>query len=443
MATTYPFLDHPISDNYHYPPRTIFAATTEDYFLCHLIMSPGNVEKYKWLKPKAFYQKKAAALWTAILSGATDLNSLMLCTPESDKDYVMRVLQNTNYSWYPEILEDWAKTIATLHTQRKLEDISGQLSILARQKDFNPQLAIQQAIALIGSVAHEGTSDEITMRSHQVAAKEYLSDVAAARKAQRVLKYNFGWPEVDKLTGGIRPGQLITIGARSSMGKSTFALNAAVNVANQGIPTLFISLEMTIAELEGKILGQLGHVRGDDYSDPRSIGIETFSKLVASAKGSADLPLHLDDGSYSSATDIEVAVMKLNNDRIEPIKVVFVDYLQLMSLDGGANNMVQAISKLTRELKQLAKKLGIAIVILSQLSRGVESRNDKRPMMSDLRDSGSIEQDSNMILMLYRDAYYNPNTEMGDATEVLIVKNRGGATGMALLNFSGEYSQFS
>jgi replicative DNA helicase len=415
------------------------APEIEDAFLSWVIYQPDLRLAYHWIPAAVFAQPAASAVWELIQSGAADLPTLFTSLPKKHANYLNRIAQITSFAVD---LPRWVKTIVDLHTRREVYRVAVEAIALSQRPSVAPDTAIQQIISKFGEISALSEAEE-SLASHEQASEKFLSDLVDSHDQGEPNRYLWGWADLDRITGGLTPGQLVTVGARSSMGKSTFALNSACNMAEAGTPTLFVSLEMSKAELEAKILGRSARVSGDEFRDPRKISESTFEKLVSTAIIQKPLPLWLDDGIFRDAADIEAAILKVKNRYGQQPKVIFVDYLQLMSLDSGNEaNMVQAISRLTRSLKQLAKKLGVAIVILSQLNRSVESRNDKRPMMSDLRDSGSIEQDSNLVLMLYRDAYYNPNSELGDTTEVLVVKNRGGATGKSELVFDGQYSEF-
>jgi replicative DNA helicase len=424
----------------NFPAGCNCAPEIEDAFLGWIMRSPDAVARFLFLPTQAFFQPIARDVWQLMTQGCIDLSSLISAMPVKQHEYVLRIAQVTLFGVD---LHGWAKKIIDLYSQREMYRVAQEaISLSQRKNGIDPPTAIQQVIASLNAIATLTTGEE-TLKSHAQAAENLLNEIAIAHESEQSSRYLWGWNALDELTGGLTPGQLITIGARSSMGKSTFALNAAENMARAGIPTLFISLEMTASELETKIFSRAARVHSGAFRDPRDMPEIIYSKLVDFATRSSDMPLYLDDGNFCNAGDIEAAILRVQNRYGIKPSVVYVDYLQLMSLDdGGSRNMTQAISLLTRSLKQLAKKLGVVIVILSQLSRGVESKSDKRPMMSDLRDSGSIEQDSNMVLMLYRDAYYNPGSEMGDTTEVLVVKNRGGATGKVELVFDGKHSEF-
>jgi replicative DNA helicase len=415
------------------------APEIEDALLSWVIYQPDLRLAYHWLPAAAFAQPGAKAVWESMQSGNADLPSLYTDLAKKHQAYLNKIAQLTSFAVD---IQRWVKTIVDLYTRREVYRVAIEAIALSQQSSVPPSTAIQQIVSKFGEISAMTEAEE-SLSSHEEASEKFLSDLVDSHDQGDACRYSWGWADLDRISGGLTPGQLVTIGARSSMGKSTFALNAACNIAKTGTPTLFISLEMGRPELEAKILGRSARVAGDEFRDPQKMSESTFEKLVNAAIAQKPLPLWLDDGIFRDAADIEAAILKVKNRYGQQPKVIFVDYLQLMSLDGGNEaNMVQAISRLTRSLKQLAKKLGVAIVILSQLNRSVESRNDKRPMMSDLRDSGSIEQDSNQVLMLYRDAYYNPGSELGDTTEVLVVKNRGGATGKSELVFDGQYSEF-
>jgi replicative DNA helicase len=249
-----------------------------------------------------------------------------------------------------------------------------------------------------------------------------------------------GFSELDYISGGLQGGQLITIGARPSMGKSTFALNIADNIARAGHATLFISLETTPERMMEKLISRATKIQQRRLSSGQGLSYDHWMRLYDSLTKTENVPLYFDDHAVHTAADVEAKIRRTSQMFNQRVKVVIIDYLQLM-ITGESDNNNAAISKITRGLKLLAMKLKITIIVLSQLSRGVESRMDKRPMVSDLRDSGSIEQDSDAVWMIYRNDYYPaPNPALADKMEILIRKNRDGSIGTAFLKFDPEIS---
>ena len=245
-----------------------------------------------------------------------------------------------------------------------------------------------------------------------------------------------GWIDIDKLTGGWRGGKLITVAARPHCGKSLWAGNALVSIAKTR-PSIFFSLEMSTAELEERFLSAESNIDSSKIRDG-NLDDSEIDRLISASARLSSLKFWGDD-NFGMTIDSIVSECRRFKAKHPNMGAVAIDYLQLLCEGDNPN---QEISKITRKLKCLAGELDCPIFLLSQLNRGVESRNDKRPIMSDLRDSGAIEQDSDIIIMLYRDAVYNPDSQHKDLAEVIFRKFRNGVCGTVKLIFDGSNSCF-
>jgi len=252
-----------------------------------------------------------------------------------------------------------------------------------------------------------------------------------------------GFYDLDSMTQGFQKSDLIIIAGRPSMGKTAFSLNIAVNIVKkQKLPILFFSLEMSKQQLIYRLLSnetkisnirlRSGNIRKKDWLE-LSNTIKTFSCL----------PLFIDDSATLSIAEIRLKIKKLLFEETK-IGLIVIDYLQLMQNSNfSSNNRVQELSQITRSLKNIAREFNVPIIALSQLSRNVETRLNKRPILSDLRESGSIEQDADLVLMLYRDNYYNPNISQTNLTELILAKHRNGPVGTIKLKFDPICTRFS
>jgi replicative DNA helicase len=252
-----------------------------------------------------------------------------------------------------------------------------------------------------------------------------------------------GFYDLDSMTQGFQKSDLIIIAGRPSMGKTAFSLNIAINIVKkQRLPVLFFSLEMSKQQLIYRLLSnetkissirlRSGNIRKKDWLE-LSNTIKFFSCL----------PLFIDDSATLSITEIRLKIKKLFFEETK-IGLIVIDYLQLMQNSNfSSNNRVQELSQITRSLKTIAREFNIPIIALSQLSRNVETRLNKRPILSDLRESGSIEQDADLVLMLYRDNYYKPNMSQTNFTELIIAKHRNGPVGTIKLKFDPICTKFS
>ncbi len=252
--------------------------------------------------------------------------------------------------------------------------------------------------------------------------------------------------DLDAMTQGFQRSDLIIVAGRPSMGKTALSVSIARNIAHlHKLPVAIFSLEMSREQLVYRLLSsevRLG--RGDGIESGRlragRINQHEWEPLGKAFSALSQMPIFIDDTPNITVTEMRSKARRLQAEHGKELGLILIDYLQLM--EGSGDNRVQELSKVTRGLKGLARELNVPIIALSQLSRGVESRTNKRPMMSDLRESGAIEQDADLILMLYRDEYYNPDTPDRGITELIITKHRNGPTGTVKLLFEPQYNRF-
>ena len=252
-----------------------------------------------------------------------------------------------------------------------------------------------------------------------------------------------GYEGIDKMLTWFKPGELIILAARPSMGKTAFALNVLNNVAlKQQKTVVFISLEMSSESIVDRILSEVAGVPMYKLNGSEQMNEEDFSKIWEANSTLWVAKIFIDDRGALTVPELKSKLRKL---KIEKgwLDIVIIDYLQLMHGTSYAGNRVQEISDISRSLKELARELEVPIMALSQLSRAVEQRVDKKPQLSDLRESGAIEQDADAVLMLHREDYYDPDTDKKGATDVCIRKNRNGAVGEVELHFRKEIMRFT
>lgn len=242
-----------------------------------------------------------------------------------------------------------------------------------------------------------------------------------------------------KLSGGFRRGNLVIIAGRPGMGKTALAGGITFSAASAGVPTLFLSMEMVDTELADRMIAVAGRVPLDDILAGNMEG-DAGDRILAGTARLHELPLIIDE--QGGLTFFDIASKARSARRKHGLGLLVIDYLQLAAGDGDGKNRNDEIEKITRGLKALAKELDMPIIVLSQLNRKVEERTNRRPVLSDLRESGAIEQDSDIVLMCYRDEYYNPDSPDAGTAEIIIVKNRQGATGMARLAYIANQTRF-
>lgn len=249
-----------------------------------------------------------------------------------------------------------------------------------------------------------------------------------------------GYTEFDKMTAGLQPGDLVIVAGRPSMGKTTLAVNIAENAAiGSKVPTAIFSMEMPAQQLAFRMISSLGrvdqtHLRTGNFPD------EDWSRINTAVQLMSEAPIFIDDTPSLSPGEIRARSRRLQ--REHGLGLIVVDYLQLMQVPGSKENRATEISEVSRGLKALAKEMSCPVIALSQLNRSVEQRPDKRPVMSDLRESGAIEQDADLILFIYREEVYNQDTPRKGIADIVIAKQRNGPIGDFPLTFVGRYTKF-
>ena len=270
---------------------------------------------------------------------------------------------------------------------------------------------------------------------------KYLQEVN--QRGSDVIGIPTGFKDLDKMTAGMQAGDLIIIAGRPSMGKTTFAMNIAEAVAiGAKQPVAVFSLEMPARALVLRMMSSLGNIDQSQLRKGDIKGNDTRGKLALAVSQLQNAPLYIDDGSNLTITELRARVRRLKSE-VGALGLVLVDYLQLMQLpDSRDDNRASLIGEISRGLKLLAKEMEVPVIALSQLSRQVEHRPNKRPIMSDIRESGAIEQDADVIMFVYRDEVYNPDSPEKGTAEIVIGKQRNGPIGTVKLSFLGQYLKF-
>lgn len=254
-----------------------------------------------------------------------------------------------------------------------------------------------------------------------------------------------GFKDFDKKTRGLQPGDLIIVAGRPSMGKTAFSINIAENIAiDSELPVVIFSMEMSGKQLTYRMLSSVGKLDGTNVMTGK-LEDDDWQKLTYATGKLSDAQIHIDDTNGLTALEMRARARRYARKSGKKLGLIVVDYIQLMSSQSknGDQNRAGELGEISRGLKNLAKELQVPVIALSQLSRKVEERTNKRPMMSDLRESGALEQDADLIVFLYRDEYYNPDSEDKGMAEAIIGKQRNGPTGMVPLTFMGNYTKFA
>lgn len=364
------------------------------------------------------------------------------------EDYIIELWEETpsaaNADNYAQIISDKAQLRRLFHAADKVRKA-------AIQEGDTVNNIIDESERLILAVGENNQNDKL--RSIRPLISEAFERVEELSKLKKeVVGLPTGYVQLDKLTTGFHPDQLIIIAARPSVGKTAFVLNIAQNVATkQKVAVAIFSLEMGALDLVNRIICAEGNIDATNLRTGQLTDSEWDSFALAT-NVLADAPIYIDDSPGIKVSEIRAKCRRLKQERPD-LGLIVIDYLQLIDGSGRTENRQQEVSEISRQLKKLAKELGVPVIALSQLSRGVEHRQNKRPMLADIRESGSIEQDADIVAFLYREDYHQQDEDeesapsIGDmpnnTIEVIIAKNRAGARDTVKLLFKKEYNKFS
>ena len=414
-----------------------------------IIKNPSVIpEVIELIKPDYFYRPQHKEIYSTIIHMYTS-------GKPADKVTILNEIQKMD------IFESQAEG------RRYLAEIAGILPTTANVSSYCRIVADKYFIRCLATVAHNiieninsGENDSQLLLD---SAEQQIYDIRQGRNMKGLIpiseavteaydrlgkisgpdkdKYigaRTGFSLLDSIISGLNKSDLVIIAARPAMGKTAFAMNIAVNVAKRTEKDVItFNLEMSSEQLALRMLSTESLVDSNRLRNGRITGDE-WVKLATGAGYLGTLPIYIDDTASISVQQIKAKLRRVRN-----LGLVIIDYLQLITSSSRSENRAIEVSEITRQLKIMAKELNVPVILLSQLSRGVESRTDKRPLLSDLRESGSIEQDADIVLFLYRDAYYNKESTKQNISECIVAKNRHGETGSIELIWDGRYTRFS
>ena len=333
---------------------------------------------------------------------------------------------------------DIVKKKSLLRSMIKLsQDIENKCYSDSGDADYILEEAERKVFELTNS---KNTADHVPIRQIVKEAVEKIG--IAARTDGVVTGVSTGFTDLDYKTAGLQPSDLILIAARPSMGKTAFVLNIAQHICfREGKGAVIFSLEMSRQQLVNRLLSLESHVNSNSIRNG-NVSARDWEGIIEGASTIGESKLIIDDTPGISVGELRSKCRKYKAEN-KDLAVIMIDYLQLMSGNGRTDSRQQEISDISRSLKALARELNVPVVALSQLSRAVEKRDDHRPMLSDLRESGAIEQDADVVMFLYRDDYYNPDTEKKGIAEVIIAKQRNGPIGKTELVWLPDLTKFA
>ncbi len=421
------------------------------------ILLDGNVitDVIGTLHPEHFYVELNRGIYTAMVQMNMSSQTIDIVTvldvvmrqalfekTEDAKQYLGNLVEATpsvsSIEKYAEIVHDKYILRSLILAAKEIMDSANEGA-----EDVNAlvDLAEQKIFDIRGGEENKSLTHISGVVYDQLKSLNELAQSAAVNGGQPVMTgQTTGFTELDRKIFGLNPSDLIILAARPGMGKTSFAMNIAVNTAkrHRDKAVCVFSLEMSKEQLVSRILSSEALLSSESMKTGK-IDPGKWNDVMVSAETLVQLPIYLDDTPGTNVSQIKSKLRRIKN-----LGVVIIDYLQLMSSVKNYNgNRVNEVSEITRNLKILAKELNVPVIALSQLARGPEQREDKRPLLSDLRDSGSIEQDADIVLFLYRNAYYKKDDPNPNVSECIVAKNRHGEQGTAYLGWNGEFTKFS
>jgi replicative DNA helicase len=335
----------------------------------------------------------------------------------------------------------YAKIVREMATLRGLIRAGGEIARLGWERPGDAVDLVDRAEGVIFDLSQQRVTTEF---SHiETLLKESFERITALYEAGAdVTGTPSGFRDLDRITSGFQPGNLIIVAGRPSMGKSALVLCMAANLAvRHNVPVALFTLEMSKAEVTQRLMCSEAKVESQRLRNGK-LAPDDWPRLTAACDKLAKAPIYVDDSGSINMMEIRSKARRLKS-RHADLGLIVVDYMQLMSSGGTVENRVQEVSQISRQLKVLARDLDVPIIALSQLSRAVEQRTDKRPILSDLRESGSIEQDADIVAFIYRDEYYNDESDQQGLAEVIVAKHRNGPTDAIKLSFLKRYAKFA
>ena len=338
-------------------------------------------------------------------------------------------------------IAEYAKIIREKALLRELIQISSEIAQSAyKPEGKSPSELVDIAESHIFEIAERGNRNMTFSEMSDLVKQTYDELDKRSQGGGKITGVSSGFRELDNLTAGLQNGELIIIAGRPSMGKTAFALNIAEHTAlADENPVAIFSMEMSASSLAQRMISSLGRVNAHSIKTGQ-LQEKDWNRVDGAIQQIKNAPIYIDD--TPSLTPIELRARARRIQREKGLSLIVIDYLQLMSVHGNKENRATEISEISRNLKALARELNIPIIALSQLNRSVEQRTDKQPQMSDLRESGAIEQDADLIAFIYREEVYDPDTDKKGVALINVAKQRNGSIGQFNLTFLGRYTKF-
>ncbi len=431
-----------------YTQQLPYSLEAEQSVLGAILIDPACITRVmEYIKPESFYRPQHQELFSVLTRMFVSSQTIDFITVlemvkregifDTDEDAKIYLAQLAQIVPSTSNVESYAKIVQEKSYIRSLIIASQKVIDLSRDGSTDARTLLDMAEQSIFDIRQGKDASGLT-RIDEIILQTYdrLQKLSGEDKEQ-YMGLPTGFAALDSIITGLNRTDLILVAARPGMGKTAFGLNIAANVATKtGKQVAVFSLEMGKEQLVTRLLSSEALIQSGSLRTG-NLKPDDWVKLAMSAQVLSQAPIYIDD-----TPGITVAEMKAKLRRFRDLGLVVIDYLQLMSTGKRSENRVQEVSEITRSLKIMAKELNVPVITLSQLSRGPESRTDHRPMLSDLRESGSIEQDADIVMFLYREAYYNRECEEQNTAECIVAKNRHGETDSVKMGWDGQFTRF-
>jgi len=399
------------------------------------------------LKPDDFYRDRNAWIYEAMLDLYDRHEPADLVTLRDELERREKLADVGGLAYLTELLnavptavhaEYYARIVARQAVKRRLIQVAGDIASIGYDESKDADQAIDEAEQALFEVAQRRQQrDFLPLKSVLHTYADELDRLHEDR--DQTPGVPTGYTDLDRLLGGLHPSDLIIVAARPSVGKTAFALGIAYNSAREGYPVGIFSLEMSAEQLAQRLIALEARIEAQRLRTGY-FAEEDWHKITQAMAVLSDLPMFIDDTANISVMELRTKARRLKAE--QNVQLIIIDYLQLMQ-GRGLENRVQEVSEISRSLKGLARDLAIPVVAVSQLSRAVETRSPHIPILSDLRESGSIEQDADVVIFLHREEMYNTETEKKNIADVIVAKHRHGPTDTVHLRFFPEYTKFT
>jgi replicative DNA helicase len=438
----------PVPDRAPVPPQNLEA---EESVLGAMLLSPGAIDAVgEILRPSDFYRESHQKIYKAavdLYAQGEPVDAITLVDSLEERgeleDVGGRVRIHELAALVPATANaaHYARIVHEMGTLRGLIRAGDQIAKLGWERPGETTDLVDRAEQVVFELSQQRVSSEFALIDELL--KESFERITHLYEAgEDVTGVASGFRDLDKLTSGFQPGNLVIVAARPGMGKSALALGMSANLAvRSAVPVALFTLEMSKMEITQRLMCTEAKVELTKLRNGK-LQEDDWARLTSACDSLAKSPIYVDDTGSITMMEIRSKARRLKSK--EPnLGLIVVDYMQLMTSGATAENRVQEVSQISRSLKVLARDLDVPVLAISQLSRAVEQRHDKRPILSDLRESGSIEQDADLVLFIYRDDYYNEESEQQGLAEIHIAKHRNGPTDSVKLAFLRRYTKFA